>query len=154
MIESMDTQIRRVIEALDANGLTENTIVIITSDNGGERFSDTWPFTYREDDFFIKDYRFASGEVLPELRLHYRTMGCHGMTQPGRSSTACCCCRATPGPSPIGCAPRSSTSCTARGSRSMRPSTSVLRCPTSVLCGQIPRFHAVHFCGASRTRKT
>ena len=28
-----------------------------------------WP-NYREDDFFIKDYRFASGEVLPELRLH------------------------------------------------------------------------------------
>ena len=28
MIESMDTQIGRVLEALDANGLTENTIVI------------------------------------------------------------------------------------------------------------------------------
>jgi arylsulfatase A-like enzyme len=34
-----------VLEALDANGLTENTIVIFTSDNGGERFADTWPFT-------------------------------------------------------------------------------------------------------------
>ena len=34
----------------------------------------TWP-NYREDDFVISDYRFASGEVLPELRLHYRTMG-------------------------------------------------------------------------------
>src|SRR5436305_4569882 len=34
----------------------------------------SWP-NYREDDFVIKDYRFASGEVLPELRLHYRTMG-------------------------------------------------------------------------------
>jgi len=33
-----------------------------------------WP-NYREDDFIIRDYRFASGEVLPELRLHYRTMG-------------------------------------------------------------------------------
>src|SRR4029450_766741 len=33
-----------------------------------------WP-NYREDDFLIKDYRFASGEVLPELRLHCRTMG-------------------------------------------------------------------------------
>src|SRR5205085_2275373 len=33
-----------------------------------------WP-NYREDDFSIKDYRFASGEALPELRLHYRTMG-------------------------------------------------------------------------------
>ena len=45
MIEAMDGQIGRVLRALDANGLTENTIVIFTSDNGGERFADTWPFT-------------------------------------------------------------------------------------------------------------
>ena len=44
----MDLQIGRVLQALDANGLTENTIVIFTSDNGGERFSDTWPFTGRK----------------------------------------------------------------------------------------------------------
>ena len=50
MIESMDTQIGRVLEALDASGLTENTIVIFTSDNGGERFSDTWPFTGKKSD--------------------------------------------------------------------------------------------------------
>ena len=41
MIEHMDLQIGRVLQALDANGLTENTIVIFTSDNGGERFADT-----------------------------------------------------------------------------------------------------------------
>lgn len=45
MIEAMDTQVGRVLHALNANGLTENTIVIFTSDNGGERFADTWPFT-------------------------------------------------------------------------------------------------------------
>ncbi len=45
MIEAMDRQVGRVIKTLDANGLTENTIVIFTSDNGGERFADTWPFT-------------------------------------------------------------------------------------------------------------
>ncbi len=45
MIEEMDRQIGRVLQALEANGLTENTIVIFTSDNGGERFADTWPFT-------------------------------------------------------------------------------------------------------------
>ena len=34
----------------------------------------SWP-NYCEDDFVIEDYRFASGELMPELRLHYRTMG-------------------------------------------------------------------------------
>jgi homoserine O-acetyltransferase/O-succinyltransferase len=33
-----------------------------------------WP-NWREDDFILKDYVFASGELLPELKLHYRTMG-------------------------------------------------------------------------------
>jgi homoserine O-acetyltransferase len=28
-----------------------------------------------EGDFILRDFRFASGEVLPELRLHYRTLG-------------------------------------------------------------------------------
>jgi arylsulfatase A-like enzyme len=41
----MDLQIGRVLQALEANGLADETIVIFTSDNGGERFSDTWPFT-------------------------------------------------------------------------------------------------------------
>ena len=27
------------------SGLADNTIVVFTSDNGGERFSKTWPFT-------------------------------------------------------------------------------------------------------------
>jgi arylsulfatase A-like enzyme len=45
MIEAMDGQIGRVLQVLDAHRVTDNTIVIFTSDNGGERFSDTWPFT-------------------------------------------------------------------------------------------------------------
>jgi arylsulfatase A-like enzyme len=48
MIQEMDLQIGRVLGALNANGLAENTIVIFTSDNGGERFADTWPFTGRK----------------------------------------------------------------------------------------------------------
>lgn len=44
MIEAMDHQIGRVLQALDTHELTDDTIVIFTSDNGGERFSDTWPF--------------------------------------------------------------------------------------------------------------
>ncbi len=45
MVEQMDTQIGRVLRALQSKGLTDNTIVIFTSDNGGERFSDVWPFS-------------------------------------------------------------------------------------------------------------
>ena len=35
MIETLDTGLGRVLDALDANGLTDNTIVIFFSDNGG-----------------------------------------------------------------------------------------------------------------------
>jgi arylsulfatase A-like enzyme len=48
MIEDLDLQVGRVVEAIRANGISENTIVIFTSDNGGERFADTWPFTGRK----------------------------------------------------------------------------------------------------------
>jgi arylsulfatase A-like enzyme len=45
MVTAMDAQIGRVVKQLDDSGIAGNTIVIFTSDNGGERFSDTWPFT-------------------------------------------------------------------------------------------------------------
>ena len=48
MIAQMDLQIGRVLTALEANRLIDDTIVVFTSDNGGERFSDTWPFTGRK----------------------------------------------------------------------------------------------------------
>jgi arylsulfatase A-like enzyme len=48
MIEDLDLQVGRVVEAIHANGVAEETIVIFTSDNGGERFADTWPFTGRK----------------------------------------------------------------------------------------------------------
>ncbi len=44
MVVQMDLQVGRIMKALAA-GAARNTIVIFTSDNGGERFSDTWPFT-------------------------------------------------------------------------------------------------------------
>jgi arylsulfatase A-like enzyme len=45
MVERLDYQVGQVLQALDRNRLRNNTIVIFTSDNGGERFADTWPFT-------------------------------------------------------------------------------------------------------------
>ncbi len=45
MVLEMDAQIGRVVKAIEAAGVANNTIIIFTSDNGGERFADTWPFT-------------------------------------------------------------------------------------------------------------
>jgi arylsulfatase A-like enzyme len=43
MIQHMDEGIGWVMDALKAHGLEDNTLVVFTSDNGGERFSDSWP---------------------------------------------------------------------------------------------------------------
>ncbi|MBZ4210433.1 MAG: twin-arginine translocation pathway signal protein [Comamonadaceae bacterium] len=43
MIHHMDEGIGRLMATLQAHGLTDNTLVVFTSDNGGERFSDNWP---------------------------------------------------------------------------------------------------------------
>src|SRR5712691_2838614 len=45
MVRQMDLQVGRVQKALETGGIANNTIVIFTSENGGERFADTWPFT-------------------------------------------------------------------------------------------------------------
>ena len=45
MVLSMDEQIGKVLAAIEAAGMSDDTIVVFTSDNGGERFSDTWPFS-------------------------------------------------------------------------------------------------------------
>jgi arylsulfatase A-like enzyme len=45
MMLSLDKGVTKVLAALDRVGAARNTIVVFTSDNGGERFSDTWPFT-------------------------------------------------------------------------------------------------------------
>ena len=43
MIHHMDEGIGRVMAALRQHGLERDTLVVFTSDNGGERFSDNWP---------------------------------------------------------------------------------------------------------------
>jgi arylsulfatase A-like enzyme len=45
MIKSLDDGIGRVLSALRRAGLERNTLVIFTSDNGGERYSYNWPFS-------------------------------------------------------------------------------------------------------------
>ena len=73
MIEAMDRQIGRVLQALDVNGLTENTIVIFTSDNGGERFADTWPFTGKKTELLEGGLRIPAVVSWPARIPHGRT---------------------------------------------------------------------------------
>jgi arylsulfatase A-like enzyme len=60
MIEAMDAQIGRVMRALEEQHLVDNTIAIFTSDNGGERFADTWPFTGKKTELLEGGLRVPS----------------------------------------------------------------------------------------------
>jgi len=52
MMNSLDAGIGRVLDALKTSGLERNTLVIFTSDNGGERFSYHWPFRGQKMELF------------------------------------------------------------------------------------------------------
>jgi len=43
MIHHMDEGIGWIVQALRDQNLLDNTLIVFTSDNGGERFSDNWP---------------------------------------------------------------------------------------------------------------
>jgi arylsulfatase A-like enzyme len=78
MVERMDYQVGRVLAALDSRGLRENTIVIFSSDNGGERFSDTWPFTGRKTELLEGGIRVPAivrwPKSIPGGRTHDQVM--------------------------------------------------------------------------------
>lgn len=44
LLKGLDAAVGQVLKKLDQLGMAKDTLVIFTSDNGGERFSDTWPF--------------------------------------------------------------------------------------------------------------
>lgn len=45
MVTNLDANIGRVLERIRQLGMENNTVIVFTSDNGGERFSHNWPFT-------------------------------------------------------------------------------------------------------------
>jgi homoserine O-acetyltransferase len=57
-----------LIRALVAAAITSTASALAQTPNTN------WP-NYREDNFIITDYKFATGETLPQLKLHYRTLG-------------------------------------------------------------------------------
>lgn len=44
MVKSLDNAVGKLLQRLEQSGLSRNTVVVFTSDNGGERFSDNFPF--------------------------------------------------------------------------------------------------------------
>jgi arylsulfatase A-like enzyme len=61
MMKSMDAGIGRVLGALARAKLERDTLVIFTSDNGGERYSYNWPFS------FSKMYLWEGGTRVPAI---------------------------------------------------------------------------------------
>ena len=45
MVEDMDASVGRVLDALEETGQARNTLVVLASDNGGERWSNMWPLS-------------------------------------------------------------------------------------------------------------
>lgn len=79
MVRAMDEGVGRVVAALHRAGVAEDTIVVFTSDNGGERFSRMWPLVGEKGDLLeggirvpaIVRYpaRVARGVVSPQVAI-------------------------------------------------------------------------------------
>ena len=52
MMKSLDDGVGKVMQSIKAAGIDKNTLVIFTSDNGGERFSYLWPFSGQKGELF------------------------------------------------------------------------------------------------------
>jgi arylsulfatase A-like enzyme len=50
MVRHLDASVGKVLDAIERRGKADNTIVVFTSDNGGERFSYMWPFVGEKGD--------------------------------------------------------------------------------------------------------
>ena len=79
MIHHMDEGIGRVMAALVQHGVADDTLVIFTSDNGGERFSDNWPLVGGKMDL-------TEGGI----RVPWVARWPRGLAAPGRVSTQHC----------------------------------------------------------------
>jgi arylsulfatase A-like enzyme len=76
MVQRLDMQVGRILKALGDSGQAENTVVVFTSDNGGERFADTWPFTGKKTELLEGGLRIPAIVRWP------------GLTQAGTTSDA------------------------------------------------------------------
>ena len=62
-----------LVRALTAMFLTAAALPVLAQE-AANKPNTNWP-GYQEGDYVVNNYKFASGESLPEVKLHYRTIG-------------------------------------------------------------------------------
>ena len=65
MMRSLDDGVARVLDALRRGGLERDTLVVFTSDNGGERYSDMGPFRHSKMSVWEGGIRVAAAARWP-----------------------------------------------------------------------------------------
>jgi arylsulfatase A-like enzyme len=80
MVESLDLAVGKILAAVKASGQAENTLIVFTSDNGGERFSDMggfkekkfvlWEGGIREPAIVVWPKKIKAGIVSDQPTIH------------------------------------------------------------------------------------
>jgi arylsulfatase A-like enzyme len=79
MIRALDRSVARVVQAVEDNGLTDNTLIIFTSDNGGAGYIDLkninkpyrgWKLTHFEGGIHVPFMAKWPGKIAPDTRMN------------------------------------------------------------------------------------